>query len=59
MYKRQAIDNVLIQSDVPVELLDVEKNSAVVSRSTCAPNVSVAVIFKIIVNVRVSYNKPL
>nr|XP_053649854.1 Bardet-Biedl syndrome 7 protein-like [Cherax quadricarinatus] len=30
-----AIDNVLLQSDVPVDLLDVEKNSAVVSYSTC------------------------
>ncbi|XP_043223062.1 Bardet-Biedl syndrome 7 protein homolog isoform X2 [Amphibalanus amphitrite] len=29
------IDNVLLQSDVPVDLLDVEKNSAVVSYSTC------------------------
>lgn len=28
-----AIDNVLLQSDVPVDLLDVEKNSAVVSYS--------------------------
>ncbi|KAJ9601052.1 hypothetical protein L9F63_000787 [Diploptera punctata] len=32
-----AIDNVLIQSDVPVDLLDVEKNSAVVSYSACEP----------------------
>ncbi|KAJ8878257.1 hypothetical protein PR048_018834 [Dryococelus australis] len=31
------IDNVLIQSEVPVELLDVEKNSAVVSFSECDP----------------------
>ncbi|RZF38664.1 hypothetical protein LSTR_LSTR003470 [Laodelphax striatellus] len=30
-----AIDNVLLQSDVPVVLLDVEKNSAVVSYSSC------------------------
>ncbi|XP_074849472.1 BBSome complex member BBS7 isoform X2 [Carettochelys insculpta] len=30
-----AIDNVLIQSDVPIDLLDVEKNSAVVSFSGC------------------------
>lgn len=30
-----AIDNVLLQSDVPIDLLDVEKNSAVVSYSTC------------------------
>ncbi len=30
-----AIDNVLLQSDVPVDLLDVEKNSAVVSYSAC------------------------
>ncbi|ESP04393.1 hypothetical protein LOTGIDRAFT_223884 [Lottia gigantea] len=31
------IDNVLLQSDVPVDLLDVEKNSAVVSHSACNP----------------------
>ncbi|KAK7486998.1 hypothetical protein BaRGS_00021814 [Batillaria attramentaria] len=31
------IDNVLLQSDVPVDLLDVEKNSAVVSFSACNP----------------------
>lgn len=31
------IDNVLLQSDVPVDLLDVEKNSAVVSYSSCSP----------------------
>ncbi|XP_019377616.1 PREDICTED: Bardet-Biedl syndrome 7 protein isoform X2 [Gavialis gangeticus] len=30
-----AIDNVLIQSDVPIDLLDVDKNSAVVSFSGC------------------------
>lgn len=35
-----SIDNVLIQSDVPVDLLDVEKNSAVVSFSDCDPGVS-------------------
>jgi Bardet-Biedl syndrome 7 protein len=34
-----AIDNVLIQSDVPVDLLDVERNSAVVSYSACEPAV--------------------
>lgn len=33
------IDNVLIQSDVPVDLLDVERNSAVVSYSACEPAV--------------------
>ncbi|XP_042226350.1 Bardet-Biedl syndrome 7 protein homolog isoform X2 [Homarus americanus] len=33
-----AIDNVLLQSDVPIDLLDVEKNSAVVSYSTCDPD---------------------
>ncbi|GAB1287474.1 Bardet-Biedl syndrome 7 protein homolog [Apodemus speciosus] len=32
---RTAIDNVLIQSDVPIDLLDVDKNSAVVSFSSC------------------------
>lgn len=32
-----AIDNVLIQSDVPIDLLDVERNSAVVSYSACEP----------------------
>ncbi|XP_052252267.1 Bardet-Biedl syndrome 7 protein homolog isoform X2 [Dreissena polymorpha] len=31
------IDNVLLQSDVPIDLLDVEKNSAVVSYSACLP----------------------
>ncbi|KAK6172249.1 hypothetical protein SNE40_015952 [Patella caerulea] len=31
------IDNILLQSDVPVDLLDVEKNSAVVSHSSCNP----------------------
>ena len=31
------IDNVLIQCDVPVDLLDVEKNSAVVSYSAFNP----------------------
>ncbi|XP_059178625.1 Bardet-Biedl syndrome 7 protein homolog isoform X3 [Physella acuta] len=31
------IDNVLLQSDVPVDLLDVDKNSAVVSFSACNP----------------------
>lgn len=34
------IDNVLLQSDVPVDLLDVEKNSAVVSYSEAEPQVS-------------------
>lgn len=34
-----AVDNVLLQSDVPIDLLDVEKNSAVVSYSTCDPEV--------------------
>ncbi|XP_069781264.1 Bardet-Biedl syndrome 7 protein isoform X2 [Narcine bancroftii] len=32
-----AIDNVLLQSDVPIDLLDVDKNSAVVSFSGCDP----------------------
>lgn len=32
------IDIILLQSDVPVDLLDVEKNSAVVSYSTCDPD---------------------
>jgi hypothetical protein len=31
------VDNVLLHSDVPVDLLDVEKNSAVVSYSACKP----------------------
>jgi len=35
-----AIDNVLIQSDVPIDLLDVERNSAVISYSACEPGVS-------------------
>ena len=33
------IDNVLLQSDCPIDLLDVEKNSAVVSYSSCDPEV--------------------
>jgi len=32
-----AIDNILLHSDVPVDLLDIEKNSAVVSYSACKP----------------------
>ena len=31
----------MFQSDVPVDLLDVEKNSAVVSYSACDPEVKV------------------
>lgn len=31
------IDNILIQSDTPIQLLDVESNSAVLSLSTCNP----------------------
>lgn len=34
------IDNVLLQSDVPLDILDVEKNSAVVSFSACDPEVT-------------------
>lgn len=34
-----AIDNVLLQSNVPIDLLDVEKNSAVVSYSEQDPKV--------------------
>lgn len=33
------IDNILLQSEVPVDLLDVEKNSAVVSFSEADPKV--------------------
>jgi Bardet-Biedl syndrome 7 protein len=33
----RSIDNILIQSDTPVELLDVEGNNAVMSLSTCDP----------------------
>ncbi|KAJ1521166.1 hypothetical protein ONE63_002861 [Megalurothrips usitatus] len=32
-----AIDNVLVQCDVPVDVLDVDRNSAVVSFSDCGP----------------------
>jgi len=35
-----AIDNVLVQSDVAIDLLDVDRNSAVVSLSACDPEVS-------------------
>ena len=34
------IEIVLLQSDIPVDILDVEKNSAVVSFSHCDPDVS-------------------
>ena len=33
-----SVDNVLLHSDVPVDLLDIEKNSAVVSYSDCNPD---------------------
>lgn len=32
-----SIDNILIQSDTPIDLLDTENNSAVVSLSACNP----------------------
>eukprot|EP00112_Aurelia_sp_Birch-Aquarium-sp1_P006695 Seg1733.6 transcript_id=Seg1733.6/GoldUCD/mRNA.D3Y31 product="Bardet-Biedl syndrome 7 protein" protein_id=Seg1733.6/GoldUCD/D3Y31 len=35
---QNAIDTVLLQSDVPVDLLDVDRNSAVVSYSSCDPD---------------------
>lgn len=34
------IEFVLLQSDVPVKILDVDKNTAVVSFSACAPMVN-------------------
>lgn len=34
-----AIDNILLQCNVAIDLLDVEKNSAVVSYSDCNPEV--------------------
>lgn len=37
---KAAIDNVLLQSDVPIDLLDTEKNSAVVSYSASDTDVS-------------------
>lgn len=33
----RSIDNILIQSDTPIELMDVEGNNAVLSLSTCDP----------------------
>ena len=42
------IDNVLLTSDVPIDLLDVEKNSAVVSYSTCDPEVNNFIDTKVI-----------
>ncbi len=41
-----AVDNILLQSDVPVDLLDVEKNSAVVSYSACDPDVRACELFQ-------------
>jgi hypothetical protein len=40
-----SIDNVLLRSDVPIDLLDVEKNSAVVSYSQCDPDVKKTSVF--------------
>ncbi|XP_058807085.1 Bardet-Biedl syndrome 7 protein homolog [Phymastichus coffea] len=34
----RSIDNILIQSDTPIDMLDVEGNNAVMSRSSCDPN---------------------
>ena len=39
-----SIENVLIQSDVPIDLIDVENNTAVVSFSECDPLVNITVI---------------
>lgn len=38
------IDYILLQCDVPIDLLDVEKNSAVVSITPCNPNVTLMLI---------------
>jgi len=35
-----SIDNILIQSDTPIDLLETENNSAVVSLSACDPRES-------------------
>lgn len=35
------IEFVLLQSDIPIELMDIEKNTAVVSLSKCDPLVCV------------------
>ena len=40
----------MFQSDVPVDLLDVEKNSAVVSYSACDPEVKVTLRLFVINN---------
>ena len=42
-----------LQSDVPIDLLDVEKNSAVVSYSACNPEVSLLCLhFYIRINIQ-------
>lgn len=38
------IDNVLIQSNIPIRLLDLDTNNAVVSYSNCESNVSLIII---------------
>lgn len=38
------IDNVLIQSNIPIRLLDLDTNNAVVSYSKCESNVSLIII---------------
>lgn len=46
------IDTILIQSDVPVDLLDVEKNAAVVSFSQCDPEVCIKLhLFQILLDI--------
>ena len=37
----------ILQSDVPIDLLDVEKNSAVVSYSACSPEVKCQILVHI------------
>jgi Bardet-Biedl syndrome 7 protein len=46
------IDNVLIQSNAPLQILDVERNSAVVSHSLCNPQVFVFLSRKIIFKIK-------
>lgn len=41
-----AIDNILIQCNIPIELLDVEKNSAVVSYSDSNIQVKICLALK-------------
>lgn len=50
-----SIDNILIQSDTPIDLLETENNSAVVSLSACDPREGNFVLATYRCQVNISY----